>query len=80
MSECSTWLNASKEGINEVLDGHRILNDIYDEFLSHIYKNWIGIEGKVDLRDESYVWTPKNWSFDKLREVGSLPTWVLFFI
>ena len=29
-------------------------------------------EGKVDLRDESYVWTPKSWSFDKLREVGVL--------
>ena len=31
ISECSTWLNARKEGINEVLDCHRILNDIYDE-------------------------------------------------
>ena len=29
----------------------------------HVY---IGTEGKVDLRDESYVWTPKSWSFVKL--------------
>ena len=33
---------------------------------------FVGIEGKVDLRDESYAWTPKSWSFDKLREVGVL--------
>ena len=33
---------------------------------------FIGTEGKVDLRDESYAWTPKSWSFDKLREVGVL--------
>ena len=36
-----------------------------------------GIEDKVDLRDESYAWTPKSWSFDKLREVGSFPTCVI---
>ena len=34
-------------------------------------------EGKVDLRDESYAWTPKSWSFDKLREVGNFPTCVI---
>ena len=33
---------------------------------------FIGAKGKVDLCDESYVWTPKSWSFDKLREVGVL--------
>ena len=33
---------------------------------------FIGAEGKVDPRDERYAWTPKNWSFDKLREVGDL--------
>ena len=36
---------------------------------------FVGTEGKVDLRNESYAWTPKNWSFDKLREVG-----VLFYL
>ena len=44
--------------------------------LSQIYENrtvgFIRAEGKVDLRDESYAWTPKSWSFDKLREVGDL--------
>ena len=33
---------------------------------------FIRAEGKIDLRDESYVWTPKSWSLDKLREVGVL--------
>ena len=32
---------------------------------------FVGIEGKVDLRDESYAWTPKSWSFVKLHEVGN---------
>ena len=32
---------------------------------------FVGAEGKVDLRDESYAWTPKSWSFDKLYEVGN---------
>ena len=41
---------------------------------------FIGTEGKVDLRDESYVWTPKSWSFDKLREVGVLSYLKLHFI
>ena len=36
---------------------------------------FVGAEGKVDLCDESYAWTPKSWSFDKLREVG-----VLFYL
>ena len=26
--------------------------------------------GKVDPHCKSYVWVPKVWSFDKLREVG----------
>ena len=34
--------------------------------------DFVGAEGKIDLRDESYAWTPKSWSFDKLREVGVL--------
>ena len=34
----------------------------------------VGAEGKVDLRDESYAWTPKSWSFVKLHEVGNFPT------
>ena len=41
---------------------------------------FIGIEGKVDLRDESYALTPKSWSFDKLREVGVLSYLVLHFV
>ena len=32
----------------------------------------VGAKGKIDLRDESYVCTPKSWSFDKLCEVGVL--------
>ena len=32
---------------------------------------FVGVEGKVDLHDESYAWTPKSWSFDKLYEVGN---------
>ena len=36
-------------------------------------KVFVGAEGKVDLRDESYAWTPKSWSFNKLREVGVSP-------
>ena len=38
---------------------------------------FVGIEGKVDLRDESYAWTPKSWSFVKLHEVGNFPTCVI---
>ena len=34
-------------------------------------------EGKVDLRDESYAWAPKSWSFVKLHEVGNFPTCVI---
>ena len=33
-------------------------------------KVFVGAEGKVNLLDESYAWTPKSWSFDKLRQVG----------
>ena len=39
---------------------------------------FIRTEGKVDLRDESYAWTPKSWSFVKLHEVGNFPTCVIF--
>ena len=39
---------------------------------------FVGAEGKVDLRDESYEWIPKSWSFDKLREVENFPTCVIF--
>ena len=38
---------------------------------------FVGAEGKVDLRDESYAWTPKSWSFDKLHEVRNFPTCVI---
>ena len=38
---------------------------------------FVGAEGKVDLRDESYAWTPKSWSFVKLHEVGNFPTCVI---
>ena len=41
---------------------------------------FIGTEGKVDLRDKSYAWTPKSWSFDKLREVGVLSYLKLHFV
>ena len=30
---------------------------------------FVGTESKIDLRDESYVWTPKSWSFVKLHKV-----------
>ena len=38
---------------------------------------FVGTEGKVDLRDESYEWTPKSWSFVKLHEVGNFPTCII---
>ena len=41
---------------------------------------FVGTEGKVDLRDESYTWTPKSWSFNKLREVGVLSYLKLHFV
>ena len=37
----------------------------------------VGTEGKVDLCDKSYAWTPKSWSFVKLHEVGNFPTCVI---
>ena len=37
----------------------------------------VGTEGKVDLHDENYAWTPKSWSFFKLQEVGNFPTCVI---
>ena len=39
---------------------------------------FVGTEGKVDLRNESYAWTLKSWSFDKLCEVGDLSYLVYF--
>ena len=38
---------------------------------------FVGAEGKVDLRDESYAWAPKSWSFVTLHEVGNFPTYVI---
>ena len=38
---------------------------------------FVGAKGKVDLRDESYAWTLKSWSFDKLHEVGNFFTCVI---
>ena len=41
---------------------------------------FIRTEGEIDLLDESYTWTPKSWSFDKLREVGVLSYLKLHFV
>ena len=41
---------------------------------------FIGTEGKVDLRDESYAWTPKSWRFVKLHEVENFSTCVISII
>ena len=41
---------------------------------------FVGAKGKVDLCDESYAWTPKSWSFDKLHEVGVLSYLKLHFV
>ena len=38
---------------------------------------FVGTEGKVDLRDESYAWTPKSKSFVKLHEVENFSTCVI---
>ena len=38
---------------------------------------FVRTEGKVDLCDESYAWTPKSWSFVKLHEVENFPTCVI---
>ena len=38
---------------------------------------FVGTEGKVDLHDKSYAWTPKSWSFVKLHEVGNFSTCVI---
>ena len=37
----------------------------------------MGAEGKVDPRNEGYVWVQKSWSFVKLHEVGNFPTCVI---
>ena len=39
-----------------------------------------GARRKATLRGEVYAWTPVLESFVKLRKVGFLPTWVLYFI
>ena len=66
--------------------GERILNFFYF-FLRFFLGStkigpqvFVGTEDKVDLRDESYAWTPKSWSFDKLHEVGVLSYLKLHFI
>ena len=38
---------------------------------------FVGAEGKVDLRDKSYAWASKSWSFVKLHEVENFPTCVI---
>ena len=38
---------------------------------------FVGAEGKVDLRDESYAWTSKSWSFVKLHKIGNFSTCVI---
>ena len=38
---------------------------------------FVGAEGKVDIHDESYAWTPKSWSFVKLHKVENFPTCVI---
>ena len=39
---------------------------------------FIGVRDKVHLRDESYAWVPKSWTFVKLHEVGNFPTLNIF--
>ena len=38
---------------------------------------FVRAEGKIDLRDESYAWTPKSWSFVKLHEIENFPICVI---
>ena len=38
---------------------------------------FVETEDKVNIRDESYAWTPKSWSFIKLHKVGDFPTCVI---
>ena len=39
---------------------------------------FVGVEGKVDPRNEGYAWVPKTWSFDKLHIVGNFPTCLIY--
>ena len=39
-----------------------------------------GTRRKATLHGEGFAWVPDLGSFLKLREVGVLPTWVLFFV
>ena len=39
---------------------------------------FVGARRKVDPRIVSYAWVPKSWSFIKLHEVESFPTWNIF--
>ena len=41
---------------------------------------FVGDEGKVDLQNESYVRTPKSWSFVKLHEVGIFSYYVILWL
>ena len=38
----------------------------------------VGTRGKAAQRIEAYAWVPTLWVFDKILEVGFLPTWILF--
>ena len=40
--------------------------------------DFVGARGKIGLRDESYAWVAKSWSFVKLHEVENFPTCVIF--
>ena len=38
---------------------------------------FIGVRGKVHIRDESFSWYDNMGVFAKLQEVGNFPTWVI---
>ena len=42
------------------------------KFLAFGRSKFYSSRTKVGARSAIYVWTPKSWSFDKLREVGVL--------
>ena len=76
-----------KMGQTEGVGGERALERILFLFFSSLRlflrstkigsRVFVVTECKVDLRDESYAWTPKSWSFVKLHEVGNFPTCVM---
>ena len=43
-----------------------------ENFLAFGWSKFDSSRTKVGARSAIYVWTPKSWSFDKLREVGVL--------